>query len=264
LRDRTPVRVQVGGKPRVYFRVAPDQPLEVEVQGPARFEVVARADLAGGAHGAHVLVREGGRELGSVSGRAHAAKQVRLAAGGPVGAGSTLALDLPRGRHRLVLAVSGSGAAYVRMRRNTASAGSGMVSLAPIEAARSVLLAQGEKTIPYYSITARHPVELRVVGPVMLDLITRLDFDTTMRGEVRYRVVVSEGGRTVHEIVVTTTKATTATWSNAPDVVPSKLNRVTLPIGAGSHDLVLTLTEPASGSVAVHARIPALLPQKED
>src|SRR5207245_1097014 len=95
-----------------------------------------------------------------------------------------------------------------------------------------------------------------VVGPTTLELLTRLDFDDTMRGTQAYRLSVTEKGRSVREVAFKTSKASTATYTNLKDRVPSKFDRLQLVIGPGLHELAVNLVSPARGAVEVHGRIP--------
>ncbi len=95
-----------------------------------------------------------------------------------------------------------------------------------------------------------------MVGPTALDLVARLDFDATMRGPQIYRLGILEGARRLREIQFRTTKATTAAYADLKDRVPSKYDRVRIPVGDGTHEITVTLLAPARGSAEIHARIP--------
>lgn len=53
-----------------------------------------------------------------------------------------------------------------------------------------------------------------------------------------------------------TNKATTASYTNLKDRVPSKFDRLMLPIGNGTHEISVELLAPAGGAAEIHARIP--------
>lgn len=257
---RTPVVVKVSGHERHYFRVTAREPLEVVVEGPAKVRVVSRAEFARGVSGVQTYrlnAREGGKLLDEMVTESSASEQAELSGGQQAGKGRKLSFEVGAGRHVISFSAEGAPAVLVRVRTSSKRASEAMVSLTPTDAARSLLLAEGEKTIPYYELTSAKPVKLRVIGPVSLDLMTRLCFDATMRGSLGYRISVSDGGRRVRDLTYTASKASTASFTNARDLIPSKLDRVVLPLGAGTHELVLTLIEPARGSAVVHARIPA-------
>ena len=172
--------------------------------------------------------------------------------------GGSLRLFVGRaGRHEITLSVDGTAVLLVRLRVAGGTEETRMVSLTPVETMRTELLSEGEKTIPYHALSSGHPLRLRVIGPADVDLSSRLDFDATMRGTVGYRIEVSEAGRKVREYAFKTTKATTASYTNMRDVVPSKLDHFVIPVGAGTHELVFTLLEPAHATAVLHARIPA-------
>ena len=132
-----------------------------------------------------------------------------------------------------------------------------MISMTPVEAPRSVTVAEGEKMIPYYSVLPGKPVRWRIVGPTRLELTSRLDFDPSMRGAQSYRLAVLEQGQRDREFGFRTTKATTASYTDLKERVASKLSRVVVQLGEGVHELSVELREPKSGSAELHARIPS-------
>jgi hypothetical protein len=89
-----------------------------------------------------------------------------------------------------------------------------------------------------------------------LEIMTRLDFDATMRGAQSYRMRVTERGVAIREMEFKTTKATTATYTNLADRVPSKFDRVLLRVGEGVHEIAVELLSPVRGSAEIRARIP--------
>lgn len=254
-----PVKVVVDGKPRSYFRTSPGKPLVVKVDGAARLRITSRAEFSdrAGLVSYTLRVLEGKREIERQETETAPSSRVQDDRGRPVGKSRRMTVDVQNGRHELQVAVEGVGSALVRLHVAAPRRGEEpTVTLTPVEAARSVLIAEGEKTIPYYSVMAGKPVRLRLVGPTSLELLTRLDFDSSMRGAHAYRLVVRDNGRRLREIAFTTTKATTATYTNLKDRVPSKFDRVVIPVGDGTHELTIELLSPAGGVAEIHARIP--------
>ena len=260
LPDATPVQVRVRDKDRAYFRLTPERPLAVPVVGPAQVRLTTRVVLPPGSHAIatyQVRITEGLRAVNQISTESSAAESVSVTgSSNSIGKSRALTFDVPAGTHRLGLALSGAGAVLVRIQRNSAGGDAQMVSLTPISAVRSVSVAEGEKTIPYYTVLPRHPVAVRVVGPTMLEVLTRLDFDDTMRGIAIYRMRLSEKGRTLNETEFKTTKATTATYTNLQNRVPSKFDRTRIEIPAGLHEISIEMVQPLRGSAEIHARIP--------
>ena len=261
LPGQAPVTVLVDEKPRLYFRVTPERPLTVPVDGPARLRLTSRAEFSASERrivSYQVRVLEGGRELEREETESAPSSRVRGEGGrAVVGKSRRMTVDVPAGRHELSVAVEGVPAVLVRLHQAAPERGAEQtVSLTPVDAARSVLVAEGEKTIPYYSVMAGKPVKLRVVGPTSLQVIARLDFDEAMRGTRTYRLAVSERGRRLREVEFKTTKATTASYTNLKDRVPSKLDRLQMSFGNGTHEVVIELLAPINATAEIHARIP--------
>jgi hypothetical protein len=259
LPGRSTVPVVVNGDAKGYFRMTPTQPLVIPVTGPTRIRAIARVEFTAGARGIasfHLRASEGGRLVDEMSEVSNPAKNV-TSNGAAVSKSRKLEFDVPAGRHEITLTVDGTSVLLVRLRESGGTEEARMVSLTPVETMRTELLAEGEKTIPYHAVSSGHPLRLRVIGPADVDLSSRLDFDATMRGTVGYRIEVSEAGRKLREYAFKTTKATTASYTNMRDVVPSKLDHFVIAVGSGTHELVFTLIEPAHATAVLHARIPA-------
>ncbi len=256
-----PITVLVQDKPRIYFRVTPQAPLVISIDGPSRLRIVSRAEMPAGKNDVvsyRLRAIEGGTVLDQNDTESSASDRVRFPdSDRPLGKSRRMVVDIPAGKHQISLEVERAQAVLVRLFQGAPGRGEEpMVTLTPIDAPRSVTVTEGEKTIPYYTTFMGKPIRLRVVGPTTLDLTTRLDFDATMRGERRYRLVVSDQGRKVREFDFKTTKSTTAAYTNLRDRVPSKFDRARLEIGQGTHEITIELLRPPDAACEVHARIP--------
>jgi hypothetical protein len=260
--DATPVTVLVNGESRVYFRVTAERPLVLPVAGPARVRVVTRLELPTAtdhpvpytlrfATGAHVL-----KEYKTES---STGTQARLASGtAALGKSRRATVNVPHGENRLTLAV-GDSSTRVLVRIERAAPGKqrdSMVSLTPVSAPRSVTVLEGEKSVAYYSALPGKPVQLRVVGPTTLELLSRLDFDSTMHGTQAYRFAVREGEKVIRTVETKTTKATTASYSEVKECVPSKCDHTRISLDEGLHEITLDLIAPRQGAIEFHARLP--------
>ena len=253
--------IMVDGNPRLYFKVSPEHPLRVPIAGPARLRVTSRVEFPGAGRtiATYTLrVMDGAREIEHQDTESAPSSRVKENEGnGGLGKSRRMTVDVPSGHHELRITVEGAPAVYVRLHlAGVAHGDAATVSLTPVEAWRSVTVIEGEKSIPYYSVKAGKPVKLRLVGPTTLDFLTRLDFDASMRGTAGYRLAISEKGRHLREVAFKTTKATTASYGNLSDRVPSKFDRFTLPFGDGPHEILVELLSPAGGVAEIHARIP--------
>jgi hypothetical protein len=261
LPDQTAVRVDVAGKTRVYYRIAAGKEVALQVKGPGRLKIVSRAEVLPGARGTtvpyRVSLREGARLAKEQVTESSVSDQAALLGGVAVCKSRTFTWVIPEGSHRIRFSETGAPGVLVRFLVSSASdAAPPMISMTPIETPRTVTVVEGEKTIPYYSVLPGKPVRWRVVGPTRLELTSRLDFDPTMRGSQSYRLAVLEEGKKPQEFEFKTSKATTASYSDLKDRVPSKLDRAVLQLAAGTHELSIELKAPANGSVEIHARIP--------
>ena len=263
LPGRPGVTVLVNGNPRTYFRVTPKSPLTIAIEGPAVLRVVSRAELPAGSSqvvGYHLRATENGRLLERADTETSAADRVQVKdMRGAVGKSRRWTIAVPSGRHSIALDLQGAESVLLRLQTGTTGAANAkipMVTLTPVDAPRSVNVVEGEKSIAYYTALPGKPVRYHVVGPVVLDLTSRLDFDSSMRGEQHYTVRVREGTRTIRDFDFKTTKAIAAAYSNLPDRTPSKFDRGRIEIPAGSHEILVDLLRPLRSAAEIHAAIP--------
>jgi len=256
-----PLSVLVQEKERIYFLITPESPLTLTVEGPGRLRLVSRAEVPRGVSrpiSYKLRIDEGGKIRKEQVTESSAADGVKLGDSESAMCKSrNLAVDVTGGSHLLTVSVTGAMAVLVRPlfsgpKRDEAK----MISITPVEAARSVTVSEGERLIPYYTIFPGKPVKFRIVGPTSLELSTRLDFDATMRGTQGYRVAVTEGGERIREDKFKTTKATTAMYTDLHDRSASKLDRIVIPLSDGVHEISVELLSPPKGSAEIHARIP--------
>ena len=185
LPGQTPVPVNVDGNERLYFRVRREQPLPVTIEGPGRLRITSRVEFVGveAKLVSYTLrVYDGARELEHEETET-APSSVVSHGKAAVGKSRRMTVDIPAGHHDLRIVAEGVPAVLVRLHQSAPKGGEQpTVSLTPVNAWRSVLVSEGEKTIPYYSVSAGHPIRVNVVGPTSRSVISRLDFDDSMRG----------------------------------------------------------------------------------
>jgi len=262
VRSAAPIRVLVSGKPRVYYRVSSGSPLTFSVTGPGRLRIVSRVEFRSAKAPAiayRIRLEGEGRVWREHATESSPAPKARIKeSGAPVGKSRTVVVAVPAGEHVLTLSSEGTMSVLVRVLVAEASSRTRerMVSITPVEAVQSVTVSEGEKLIPYYTVTKARPVRLRIVGPTSLELSTRLDFDPTMRGVQPYKISIVGAGRRPRTARFRATKSAAATYTDLQDRVPSKIDRIYLDLGPGLHDLSVRLVEPRSGTIEIHARIP--------
>ncbi len=257
----TSVPVRIGKEKRVYFRLTPQTPLVVPLEGPARLRVISRVELAAGGPAVvsyRLRATSEGGALDELSTESSASSHARLAdKRAPVGKSRRLVVRVPAGPHRVTLSLEGAPSVLVRLMRGAArDDAEALVPLTPVAAPRSVSVVEGERSVPYYSVLPGRPVKLRVVGPTTLDLTARLDFDSTMHGVQTYRLGLSENGRRLRTLDFRTTRASTARYAELNDRLPSKQDRARVPVGEGVHELKVELLQPEQGAAEVRVRIP--------
>ena len=255
------VQVIVSGNSRQYSRLRPGAPASITMAGPARIRIISRAELPAKTAGTIAyrlrvtdqmrIMKEHATES-SPAPDAHVKKSNKV-----IYKSRSTVVEVPKGDHKLELSCEGTPSLLVRILiADSIGEREAMSSITPIEATRSVTLSEGERLIPYYTVTADHAVRLRVIGPTRLEVSTRLDFDPTMRGVQLYTIGITKAGQSLRETRLRTTKATAGSYTDLKDRVPSKADRIVLELGPGIQELSIELVEPHGGSAEIHARIP--------
>ena len=110
--------------------------------------------------------------------------------------------------------------------------------------------------IAYYVSSQTHPVQLRVIGPTKLRISTRLNYDSTMKGEQKYSVSVWEAEKKLKLKPLSTTKSVGVHYKEMSNYIPGKVNAFFIDIPNGEHIYKFNVGETNSKSVSMKFSIP--------
>ena len=171
-----------------------------------------------------------------------------------------LTFDVPAGRHtyHVVLAEPQTGSVAVRPRFSKPPPARRRVSITPTGYERVLTLIRSEKEITYYHLTPDAPLTLTVVGPTVLQVNTRLDFDRNMKGGSHsYSVEAREGEVTVGRATFEVTRSQVAAYRNKLEVVPGVVKSLKVPVPAGAHELEIWLRDTVATGAGAKLYLPA-------
>ncbi len=252
----------VEGKERSYWACDRENPLVLTVRGPGRVRLITRLamDRSRTAAKYEIVVRRGEEEVVRGSWEVLAAAKTTGGGSGAWGRHRNLTFEVPAGRHtyRVILAGPQEGTVAVRPRFLKPRRPRRRVSIAPTTYERVLTLVRSEKEITYYHLTPDAPLSLTIVGPTVLQVNTRLDFDRNMKGASHsYSVEVREGDVTVGRGTFEVTRSQVAAYRNKLEVVPGVVKALRVSVPDGVHELEIWLRDTVASGAGAKLYLPA-------
>lgn len=266
---QTPVEASIKGNTRVYQRISPDQPLEVEFVGPRKVLVHIRnafleTEKNAKEYRVNVLMDE--HNYDEFVFRTRPSRYaVFQNQGGKMLMGRLrrFMVEVPEGRHMLRFFQTAPGSQeplYLRFfTSENLSKSSKRVSMSPDEYDEVVTLIYQEKEHSYYRMNSEKPVKLSVVGPTELKVITRLEFNRRMKGKHSYQIQINEDDQLIQTRQYRTYKSDVASYHEVSSLSPGRSRSFLISVPKGKH--VYTLKPVGLQSESVIVKI--LIPQKD-
>jgi hypothetical protein len=233
------------------------------VDGPRRVKIVSRymfADSDAKRVPYDVTVSLDGRQILSKAstGRPHA-DYVRCDDGGRVGSLRRAYVDVPAGRHHLVVrtATAGAGEVALRVFREVRRKRERWVAFAPAsyDEIRTLQFESGAQS-RYYHFDAGVPLVIDVAGPTTLRLATRLDFDHTMNGSQNYTLDVTIDEAPWQQFHFDAGELTSAVYLERADILPGVRREARIDVPRGRHRVTVRCVRPEACGIAAMVHIP--------
>jgi hypothetical protein len=109
------------------------------------------------------------------------------------------------------------------------------VSMSPDRYAKVISLIYKEKEHTYYRMTPKKPIEISVIGPTELKVITRLEFNRRMKGKYSYQVQIFEDDQLIQTRQYRTYKSDAASYKKIMNVTPGRSRSFLIPVPKGRH-----------------------------
>ncbi len=207
------VKIQVKGKDWTYYRLDRKNPLEFTIVGPTTIRVITRLDVTEYDKGRKVDYTI---ECAIDDKNAHFSRSALLSKGvnltgdekRSIGAGRHFDLKLNEGSHnvKLYLQKKSRDVVYIRLLKE----GIPMVdepkrvAIAPLEFTSPVKILVRENEFDYYRIGPKDSLKLEIIGPATVKVLSRLEYDVTMNGELKYRLAIFEDGSLKNTFLLST------------------------------------------------------------
>jgi hypothetical protein len=132
------------------------------------------------------------------------------------------------------------------------------VDIIPSSYSSTLTLRGNEEKQTYYALSADSPVEIKALSPANIKVLTRLNYDRSMKGRYGYTIIVKEKGKVVKKVSFIAEESEVYEYESHDDIIPSKENRFFLWFARGSH----TLTFHIEGAPGMNAAICFLKEEK--
>ncbi len=254
------VYLTVAGKPRLYFRTDAGASSRVDVTGPGELKLIVRAiprtpDMTAVAY--TIVVSEGKRELKRAAAETVPITTRWTETNEPATQSRSLALVLPEGEHRLDVRFDSKDAVAAGVRYVFRGAGGEHLPIQGSGGTETVVILVKEKPLDYYITDASHPLEVDLIGPTSIRVVSRLVFRDGARGEQNYAVAVERNGKPLMERSVVTTKSDVTECEEHPDWILGKSRTFKVDIPKGKHRVLFRPSKTNSPGVALRLSIPS-------
>ncbi len=244
--------VHIGGKTRSYFVLSDDKTVEVKIKGPTKLRVISRAVLETGQDStdySYISKREGAQKSLTVKHHSHVFDNGNLPGegGGAMTAGRTRVIDVPRGEQtfRFSLPRNSKQTVLLRFAResNEFAQGDKIVAMTPISYTTRVDLITKEETSAYYRVGGNDKVMLKLIGPLTLKTLSRIEFDQNMSGRQKWRVQVIEDGKVKATHSFSAVSSQVTTYRESAPYVPSRAEAFFIEVPEGTHEYEFRLPD---------------------
>ncbi len=172
-----------------------------------------------------------------------------------------IVLEIPEGVHRLKFFPSHEEEPLLLrcFASEIFSQGEKHVAMSPEKYAQVVGMIFQEKEMTYYRMTPEKPIQLTVVGPTEIKVVTRLEFNQRMKGKFSYQIQVFEDDRLVQTRQYRTYKSDVVSYQKVTNVTAGRSRSFLIPVRKGKH--VYRFVPVTSQKETVIAKI--LIPRKD-
>ncbi len=252
--------IDIGGKRSVYYRIDRGQEEVVRVDGPARIKCIVRVapDTTSATTAYAIAVFDAGRRIKFVKTETVPADLYWRETGEPVAKSRSFFVDVGKGSHELRFRLVSDQTASAGLRclnKGTRAAG-GQVAVFPVAMAEAITLVVKEKPIEYAVARREAPVELTIVGPTRLRVVSRYIYDDRMKGTQRYTVRVERDGKPSPGKVLKTEKSLLAECREKPAWNFGRSRTFYVEIPRGVHRVSLRPSNNDSPGLALRFTIP--------
>ena len=239
------VKIQVKGKDWTYYKLDRKNPLEIVIDGPVKVRFITRLDMEEYKTGDKIDYTI----YADIDGeKTHFTRSAKISKGiqfgdtgsGKIGIGEDIYHEFPAGKHKikLYLGKKDEKVVYVRVLKEDSKIGEGSQRVAynPCEFTNIVKILVKEKIYDYYRVGPEDSLNLKVIGPATVKVLSRLEYDITMNGDKKYRVQVYEDDALKNTFLLNTVLSDVAIYAEPyADKSLSQGDQFFIEVPAGEH-----------------------------
>ena len=263
------LEVSVKGVKSHYFAVTQENPLEIKLKGPRKVLVHIRNSVSAvgdlpGEYRLNVLTdARNFDEFAFHSGPTRLATILQGAEDIRLGKLGRFVLEIPEGIHPLKFFPAKSDKDQKFFLKfflsEITSKNDKNVSMSPDQYDAVIHLIYKEKEQTYYRMTAEKPVQISIVGPTQLKVVTRLEFNHRMKGKYSYQIQIFEDAKLIQTRQYRTYKSDVASYKTVTRLSPGRSRSFLVPVSKGKH--VYRLVPVTMQKETVIAKV--LIPKKD-
>ncbi len=109
------------------------------------------------------------------------------------------------------------------------------ISYSPLQPSQPVHLISSESTVNYYRFSTDEPLRVKVNGPTVLRVLTRVENHYQMKGRIKYRMQVKENNQVINTYQLNSKRSEITTYKNNAELIPGKAREFVINVPSGNH-----------------------------
>ncbi len=128
--------------------------------------------------------------------------------------------------------------------------------LEPSSKSEMVELIVKEGSYQYYRFSYKKPLEIKIIGPTKVRILTRMENSYDMRGRVHYRIQVKEDGKVKNTYQLSSVKSDVTYYADNDELTPGKAREILIDVPKGKHVYRIYPLDKDKGSVLANILFP--------
>jgi hypothetical protein len=109
------------------------------------------------------------------------------------------------------------------------------IALSPIAPFEPVDLITNEDIVHYYRFTKKQPLKFKVIGPTIIQVLSRIENHYDMKGRINYRLQVKEDGTIRNTYLLCSTRSDVTSYKRDKTKIPGKAKEIIFKVPKGVH-----------------------------
>ncbi len=230
-----------------------EAPVEIEVSGPTWIKVNSRipwhSDMKG-EQNYTIIIQEDSLKERIMNKKTYVSKQIFGKNNSRYGESRYSLVNIPEGKHLYTFFLWSAPSDTVFLDFSFASPNI-WTEIIPSSFSKALTLSGAEEKQTWYVLTPDSPLEIKISSPINIKVLTRMNFDKTLKGRQGYSIIVKENGKELRNTSFLTDKSMIYEYGKRKDLIPSKENKFFMWFPRGNHTLAFCLQGTQAKSVSL-------------